>query len=391
MKYLKSIQAAFLILVIVIGFTQCQNTDTDININFESSEIAFGPYIQQLSYKDVEICWSTTEGTTKLYSDGDSLYSSINQYENHKTIITNLEPNTTYSYDVLNDGTDNGKGEFTTAPRGIEDFHFIALGDTRTRHDVHQKIVNGIIKRNPDFVINTGDLVGNGNNIHDWEHFFNINKNLMKDTPYYTVLGNHEKNSENYFNFFSLPDKESYYFFTRGDALFIILDFEGPNYQTPAYLKGESREKFWTNISKDYFNTEKKWLENVLELNKEAGYIFVFFHPTYYSIHKSRVEEAEKRREYWGDIFERYQVTAVLNGHDHYYHHAVNNGTHYIVTAGGGAPLYSTDAIQPETVNYKMIEHFVDIEVNKTNAIFNVIDIDGHQFDTIKVKRRNAK
>ncbi len=349
-------------------------------------EKIIGPYLQQMSDDKVTICWSTLDGTTTV-SNTDRT-SKVNRYIQHETIITRLKANTTYNYDVFDDGTDNGKGTFTTYPRGIQDFHFAVLGDTRTRHDMHQKVVNRIIDENPLFVVNTGDLVGNGNNIGDWEHFFDINKELIKNIPYYTVLGNHEQNSENYFNFFDMPGNGSYYFFTVGDALFITLDMEGKNYDTPAYLDSEGREKFWNNIGKDYFEKEKQWLENVLELNKSAGYIFVFFHPTWYSIKKSRVKDAEIRRKFWGDVFERHNVTAVLNGHDHYYHHARHGGVDYIVTAGGGAPLYDTDAIQPETVKYKKIEHFMRIDVGKDSTVMKAIDINGELIEEIKVERR---
>jgi hypothetical protein len=347
-----------------------------------------GPYLQKMSDEEVTISWATYEGVTEI-KNSDKVIQEVSQYQQHQSIITGLEPNTTYSYDILKDGTERGKGSFTTFPEKLEPFKFVVLGDTRTRHDVHQKIVNRIIKEDPLFVVNTGDLVARGNSMSDWEHFFDINDRLIRHTPYYTVLGNHEQNSDNYFNFFSLPGNESYYFFTVGDALFIVLDMEGEDINTPAYLKDENEDEFWQNISRDYFEREKLWLENLLTLNKDAGYIFVFFHPTYYSIKSSRVAEAEMRRKFWGDIFERHHVTAVLNGHDHYYHHARHGGVDYIVTAGGGAPLYDTDAIQPETVKYKKIEHYMRINVEKKHAILKAIDINGQLIEEIKVKRRN--
>ena len=212
---------------------------------------------------------------------------------------------------------------------------------------------------------------------------------MTRHVPYYTVLGNHEQNSDNYYNFFSLPGNESYYFFSVGNALFVVLDMDGPDYNAPLYLEGENLDAFWNNISRKYFEEEKEWLENILSLNEDAGYIFVFFHPTFYSIKSSRVEDAELRREFLGDVFERHGVTAVLNGHDHYYHHAEHGGTHYIVTAGGGAPLYDTDAIQPETVKYQKIEHFMRIDVGLTETSMKAIDINGQLIEEIVVNRRN--
>ena len=370
-----------LVFVLLLTLTQCTQVD-----KVESSEI-LGPYLQSMSDGEVTICWSTLEGITQIL-DGDSVIQNVNQYEHHKSIITRLEPNTTYSYDVLKDGTDRGKGTFTTFPGDIEPFHFAVLGDTRTRHDFHQRIVDRIVDEDPLFVVNTGDLVSKGNSMDDWDHFFRINDSLIRNVPYYTVLGNHEQDSENYYNFFSLPGNESYYFFSVGDALFITLDMEGARISAPEFLSEENEDAFWINISKKYFEEEKEWLENVLTLNKDAGYIFVFFHPTYYSIKASRVEEAEYRRAFWGDIFERHNVTAVMNGHDHYYHHAEHGGTHYIVTAGGGAPLYDTDAIQPETVAYKKIEHYMSVDVGLEETVMKAIDINGELIEEIVVERR---
>ncbi len=374
-------QIAGLCIILILSFTRCVQDKPD-----DSPEI-IGPYLQSMSEGEVTVCWSTLEGTTQIRV-GDSMVQSVNQYSNHKSIITRLEPNTTYSYDVLNDGTDKGKGTFTTFPDGSVPFHFTVLGDTRTRHDFHQKIVNKIIDEDPLFVVNTGDLVSRGNSMDDWEHFFRINDKLIRHVPYFPVLGNHEQDSENYYNFFSLPGNERYYFFSVGDALFIFLDMEGTNYRAPGYLEGVNVDAFWINISKKYFEEEKEWLEKILTLNNDAGYIFVFFHPTFYSIKASRVEDAELRRAFWGDIFERHRVTAVLNGHDHYYHHAEHGGTHYIVTAGGGAPLYDTDAIQPETVKYKKIEHFMRIDVGFEKTTMKAIDINGDLIEEIITDRR---
>lgn len=371
-----------LILVFIASLTQCTQETSPETVSI------LGPYLQGMSDEEVTICWATMEGTSGI-SEGDSIVQDVSQYRHHKSIITHLKPNTTYSYDVLGDGTGRGQGTFTTYPDSIQPFHFAVLGDTRTRHDFHQRIVNRMIQEDPLFVVNTGDLVSRGNHMEDWEHFFRINDKLTRHVPYYPVLGNHEQNSDNYYNFFSLPGNESYYFFSVGDALFIVLDMDGPDYNPPLYLEGEKLDAFWNNISRKYFEEEKVWLENILSLNEDAGYIFVFFHPTWYSIKSSRVADAELRREFWGDVFERYGVTAVLNGHDHYYHHAEHGGVHYVVTAGGGAPLYDTDAIQPETVKYQKIEHFMRIDVGLSETTMKAIDINGELIEEIVVNRRN--
>jgi hypothetical protein len=355
----------------------------------ETKQIAIGPYIQQMSTKDVTLSWSTIEGES-LVKHPDGKTDTIREYEQHQIHLANLKPNTTYSYDVLNDGSDEGKGELTTFPDESTPFNFVAIGDSRNRHDIHAEIVSKIMEKTPIFVINSGDLVANGRSIGDWEAFFKVNNKLMKNTPYYPVLGNHEKDSPYYYDFFDLPNNERYYYFNVGDALFIVLDSEGLRTTMPSYISEDKEDQFWYNSGVDYLKTQKEWLEGVLNLHKEAGFVFIFQHLPLYSVKKSRVAESKMAREFWGDIFARHGVQVFLNGHDHHYHHAIDNGVHFITAAGAGAPLYKVDAPQPETVKFKEIEHFVNVEVNKDAAILHVIDINGNEFDTIEVKRRKT-
>jgi hypothetical protein len=352
-----------------------------------SPDVAIGPYIQIVTKHSAVVCWSTKSAQAFILKNS-SQAQNLPQYENHEMILANLKPNTVYTYDIGGQGLPEHIGEFTTFPEKIEPFQFAILGDTRSRHDVHSKHVDRIIEKNPLFVLNTGDMVGNGLNINHWETFFDVTKKLMRSIPYFPVLGNHEKDSPYYFDFFNLPNNERYYSFSVGDALFIALDLEGIEYQTPEYLKKENREFFWENHEIAYFKKQKEWLEHTLTLHDDAGFIFVYFHKPLISVKKSRVEGAKMRRKFWGDIFERHGVQVVFSGHDHHYHHAISGGTHYITTAGGGAGLYDIDALQPETVKAIKIEHFIMADVGNKTTVLNVIDINGEQIDTITIDKR---
>ncbi len=41
-------------------------------------------------------------------------------------------------------------------------------------------------------------------------------------------------------------------------------------------------------------------------------------------------------------LMNSYQVDTVFTGHIHLYYHTTIDGVHYVITAGGGAPLYET-------------------------------------------------
>ncbi len=214
-------------------------------------------------------------------------------------------------------------------------------------------------------------MVSNGRKRNEWETFFKINRELMSSTPYYTVLGNHESDSPYYYEYFDLPNNERYYSFKVGDALFVILDSEGKNISDFNYISDEKSDEYWQKnfeeyltVKKQYFNEQKKWLENELEITKEAGFIFVFQHKPLYSVMKSRVVEVERNRKFWGDIFERNNVQVFMNGHDHHYHHAKKTGVHYITTAAGGAGLYQMDGPLPETIKLSKIEAFRAYQYN---------------------------
>ncbi|MBD0776786.1 metallophosphoesterase [Maribacter sp. ANRC-HE7] len=355
-----------------------------------SDKIAFGPYIQQMSTKDATICWSTLEGEMTI-SGIEGEKDTIREYKQHKIHLANLKPDTEYVYDVLNDGSEEGKGKLRTYPDKSIPFNFVAIGDTRSRNNVHKRIIEQVGKLNPRFIVNSGDLVANGLSMRDWESFFKINKDFMTNTPYYPVLGNHEKDSPYYYDFFDLPNNERYYYFTVGDALFVVLDSEGLRTTIPAFTSEGMEDAYWEESGIEYLKKQKEWLEQVLELNREAGFVFIFQHTPLYSVKKSRVEESKKVRAFWGDIFSRYGVQVFLNGHDHHYHHAYDNGVHFITSAGAGAPLYDIDAVQPETLNYKKIEHFINVEVEQDEAVLHVFDIEGNEFDTIRVERRTIK
>lgn len=356
----------------------------------KNQKIAFGPYIQQMSTKDATICWSTLESEPTI-TDAEGNIQTIREYKHHKIHLGRFAPNTEYTYDVLNDGSDEGKGKLRTYPDKSIPFNFVAFGDTRNRHDVHGSILDKVMEVNPRFVINSGDLVANGRSIEDWENFFRVSKELMRNIPYYPVLGNHEKDSPYYYDLFDLPNNERYFYFTLGDALFIVLDSEGIQLTEPAFISDEHSDKYWHDAYDDYFIEQKEWLENVLDLHNEAGFIFIFQHKPLYSIMKSRTEEADMTRKFWGDIFERHNVQVFINGHDHHYHHAMKNDVHYITAGGGGAPLYKIDSPKPETIKYSKVEHFINVEVKESEAVLHVIDINGNEIDLINVKRRNLK
>jgi 3',5'-cyclic AMP phosphodiesterase CpdA len=280
---------------------------------------------------------------------------------------SNLKPGTTYYYDILN--REEGKGQFKTPPTNATPFNFVVYGDTRTRHDFHRKVADAIGKSDPDFVVHTGDLVSDGAETSLWPIFFSIEKDLLRKTAFFPCLGNHEKNNRQYYEFFDV--QEPYYSFNWGSAHFTVLNSDVGN----AAADPAGKEKFWAG--------QKSWFEADLRGSQQSDLRFVVFHHPPFTAYGKRQATASRTLELV-PLFEKYKVTAVFSGHDHNYQHHLKNGIHYIVTGGGGAPLYPVDAPIPDmTKKVESTEHFVKVSVNGLQARVEAVALDGHLIDTV--------
>ncbi|MEI6511801.1 MAG: metallophosphoesterase [bacterium] len=203
-------------------------------------------------------------------------------------------------------------------------FRFIAYGDTRDGHKVHQEIINQMIQLHPKFVISTGDLVNDGSEPALWTKFDKITGELRKTTPYYAALGNHDIGGEGFATRKLRPKNsgtEMYYSFDEGKLHFICLD-------TQQSIKPDSKQY--------------KWLESDLKSAKSRGkFIIPFFHVAVYSVggHGS----SSSLQTILVPLYKKYGVKLSFQGHDHIYYRTLREGTTWVVTGGGGAPIYPID------------------------------------------------
>jgi len=235
---------------------------------------------------------------------------------------------------------------------------FMVLGDTRTGHDAHQSVVDKMLELGPPpFYLHTGDFVDFGTDLSHWDKFLEIEHDLMQVSTLYPAMGNHEMNHQNYFDVLHPPGR--WYSFDRGDAHFISLQVDGYGRYTPGQPQYE-----W--LVSDLAGTSKPWK-------------FVFFHIPPYSSggHGSDLNV----RQALCPLFEQYGVTMVFNGHDHDYERSVANGVTYIVTGGGGAPLYPQVHDDPASVYFASVHHFVQVTISGDTLHGVAIKPDGTEFD----------
>jgi acid phosphatase type 7 len=355
----------YIAIIFAIIFVSHLTTGTTL------AEITKGPYLCNATLTSMTISWETKEASNSVveYAENSKFAASGGAYDQrledqantkrHNIVLNSLAPSTTYHYRVVSGPDKSLDIDFHTAVRSTEPFTLAAYGDTRTNTNYHDSVVKRIIENKPDLVINSGDLVENGNDMSLWNIFFNTIKNLANNVPYYPSLGNHELDSQNYYDLFYAPtgggrEKEEWYSFDYGNAHIIALD-SGNRYSTD--------QQTW--LEKDLANSYNK-----------AQWTFVFFHNPPYSSSSHGSEFATMPK--WLSAFEKYGVDIVFNGHDHVYERSQSNGIWYIITGAGGAPLYPVNQNpNPKQVRAESVYHFCKLRISGSSLVFEMIRADG--------------
>ena len=326
----------------------------------EPEPFRIAPFLQNVTKTRITICWRTAKR-----SKGVVRYGKTEELKNrkegpegtrHEIRIHDLSPGTLYYYKV-----GSWKGRFRTAPGNQDSFSFVLFGDGRTGHKTYGKVVRQIAKLNPDIVVHSGDLVENGRILSQWKNFFELSDPLLRNTPFFPALGNHERNSKHYFDFFALPGKERYYSFDYGPAHFVVLDSNGKYKSDDTFLK---------------------WLKRDLAATRKPFTFAVYHHPAVTcTFTELRRFSAAQMYSIWGKILEQGRVSFALQGHNHNYQHAEKNGVTYITSGGAGAPLYPLGKKIPELKNGRVVHHFLHFQVTNDRVTVKVIDIEGNVID----------
>ena len=328
-----------------------------------------GPYVQSVTTDSIIVVWETD-----LPSHGEVAYGETREYGSsvvdpamdtrHAVTLTGLAPYMIYHYRLESGGAPLSEdATFRTAAGPNQTrFTFAAFGDTRTQHQFHQAVVERIVAQEPDFALHSGDLVAHGNSAPEWETFFEIEQELMARIPLFPALGNHEGNDPRYFDLFYLPGNERWYTFDYGNSRFISLQVDG-------------------FADFDIQSEQYAWLEETLAANTQA-WLFVYFHIPPYSSVRDGLED--NVRQALPPLFERYGVDVVFNGHKHNYERNEVNGVTYIVTGGGGAPLYAMQEQEPTQAAFALAYHCVLLEIDGNHLKATVISNEGEVLDAFE-------
>jgi hypothetical protein len=359
-------------LVAQVDRASGNGTVADVSSPSVAQEIVGGPFVVNATPNSATVVWIVQSDEVTFRPQSETAPLSSPSFRVEKTTLAGLKPNTRYEYEVP--GHEAAKGSFKTAPSIKEPapFQFLLYGDTRTRHDVHRRVVIEILKhQSPDFILQSGDMVEDGNDSSLWPIFFDIEHDLLRQTVFYPALGNHERDTRYFQGFFQ--HNTPYYSFDWGNGHFIVIDSDIANVSASQ----RERDAFWAE--------QTRWLEDDLASHQGADYRFVIaHHPSFTAVARRQGDNPHMTA--LVPMFEQYHVSAAMFGHDHNYQHYLKNGIHYVISGGGGAPLYDVSK-PPEGITQKVvsIENFVEVSVDGRTAHFRAIAIDGSTLDEFEI------
>ena len=356
------------------------------------------PYLQRATSNSITIMAETAQPAqlTVEYGEWQPLkqkaVSASNQLIN-TVRLTGLKPFTQYFYrvtavDASNNVARSEITSFQTLPGADQAWAFGVIGDTQRNPEITRRCAEGIFALRPNMLIHCGDVVDDGFAKQQWIYDLLVpSTKLFSQVPVFPVIGNHEKNSHWYYDYFDLPEPEYFYTFKCGNAEFFMIDSNkdcGPG------------------------SDQYKWLEKALSESKATWKFTAHHHPCFssdeddYGDHlKGKPGEPFE----WGDtnvrrlvpLYEKYGVDINFAGHIHSYERtwpilqmSINQkkGVRYIVSGGGGGGL---EQAAPQrswfSIHVQRGHHYGFAAVFDRTIQFKAYDVDGRLFDTFELTK----
>lgn len=234
----------------------------------------------------------------------------------------------------------------------------IVYGDSRWGHGTHRKLAEMMLQHAPAIVVHLGDMVNKGDNYEDWQIFFEITAPLREIAFFQPVKGNHEKPDAYYKQYFGVYN----YWATIGDYVLIFLDPDVGVDGIQRFLKS---------------------------LNLSGKIPIVFSHYPIFSAGPHGSTETVRKLQVLHETFLQLRVPLIFGAHDHNYQRLVKDGITYVVTGGGGAPLYRVGSIEG-LVKGVMVHHFVKVRLENERIECEAVSISGEIIDRFTISVRNV-
>ncbi len=250
-------------------------------------------------------------------------------------------------------------------------FKFAVLGDFGTGDAVQYQLATQMVKLHGqfkyDFVAMVGDNLYGSERPQDFATKFEIPYRPLLDAgvKFYGALGNHDAREQRFYKLFNMDGKLYYSVKPKANVRFFFLE---STYPVPEQIQ---------------------WVENELKNSDSDWKIAVFHHPLYSS--GERHGSDLRLREVLEPLFLKYNVSVVLNGHDHFYERIKpQKGIQYFVVGSGGK-LRAGNIDRSSGLTAKGFDTdlaFMAAEIDGDQMYFNAISRSGQIVDSGVLTRR---
>jgi predicted MPP superfamily phosphohydrolase len=256
-------------------------------------------------------------------------------------------------------------------PNNEGSLKFSVLGDFGTGAPSQYQLADQMAKLYARFkyqiVVLVGDNLYGSERPQDFQKKFEIPYKPLLDAgvKFYACLGNHDAREQRYYKLFNMNGKLYYTLDARPDVRFFFLE---STYPVPEQIQ---------------------WVEQELKSSSNDWKIVVFHHPLYSS--GERHGSDLRLREVLEPLFLKYNVSVVLNGHDHFYERVKpQKGIQYFVVGSGGQ-LRAGNIDRQSGITAKGFDTdlaFMAAEITGDQMYFNAIARTGQTVDSGMLARR---
>jgi calcineurin-like phosphoesterase family protein len=252
-------------------------------------------------------------------------------------------------------------------------FKFGVLGDfgtgDQTQYELAEQMVTLHQRFKYELVVLVGDNLYGSERPQDFAKKFELPYKPLLDAgvKFYASLGNHDAREQRSYKLFNMEGKLYYTFNPKPNIRFFALE---STYPVPEQIQ---------------------WLETELKASTSDWKIVFFHHPLYSS--GDRHGSDLRLREVLEPLFLKYNVSVVLNGHDHFYERVKpQKGIVYFVVGSGGQ-LRKGNIDQGSGITAKGFDTdlaFMAAEIAGDEMYFNVISRVGQTVDSGVLTRRKV-
>ena len=247
----------------------------------------------------------------------------------HAVTLESLPKSEAVHYRVLAGGDASDELVFHTAPQPGDPIRFVVYGDVRGGHSIHHQLVKRVLEEAPDFAIITGDLVLRGSDEGDWQTFFSVAGDLLGRVPLVAAAGNHD---------LGRAGAEQ----RRMNEILGLSQLPPPRPEWGHWHSLDVADIHIAVLDSNAYEHEEQltWLRSDLAAARQRGVraIFAVTHHSPFSRGPHGGHSYAAR--HYVPVLAEHDVALLFAGHDHFYQRGRMSGLDYIISGGGGAPLY---------------------------------------------------